>query len=537
MKTLIILLLAAAAVFSQSISVDSVIVDSVWNSDSASRVSRDCRVSFIPQGQGNVHAFLHVSSDGGATWWATYDSAFVLGDDLLTRIPCGQKKTITVRVLGGDRENFVIKIRIRKTLPNTTPPAWATSAISAGWAVGTWARISGPGPSHGLPATNTCWDVADQNGTWPSNFDNGLFQAWNGAVLNHGHRDYGTMMLGPGGAHNEYGRGDVYLFDLGTRTWEEVAPPNTSGMPAPSSNPYGEYNDGVPIKNHCGRWGFYDSYRNEFAYPKGWASPTSGSDQYGRKFGHGFDLSGYDSSGYSSAQWRRYPSLDMINITGVESPTNHMWSLEMGGVGTIHGCVWDEGRNSVWMLAAHYSSGNNFFARYDSPRNKWVRYAGQQTCLTGTGAVDPIRDVLACPATYGIALCQLSSANRRRSGTGGSAFWYATETGTEKPSSHGMCGWEWSEALDGFIYFRSSADPAKVKLAKYVSGGLDPFPIGTNPADYTLNWTSLLSGSNTIVPPQKSYSYSRFRLAKWGDTEIGFWLCGATEAVYAFRVN
>lgn len=128
MKTLCVLLCAAAA-FAQ-LHVDSVKVDSVWNSDSASRVSRDCRVNFIPQGTGWVSCSLYVSSDGGTTFW-NGDSAFIMNDEFWAIHADGNRKTLTLRVLGSDRENFVVRIKIRRPDPSLWP-AWRQAGTVRG---------------------------------------------------------------------------------------------------------------------------------------------------------------------------------------------------------------------------------------------------------------------------------------------------------------------------------------------------------------------------------------------------------------------
>ena len=48
--------------------VDSVTVDSVWNSDTTNRVSRDCKISFVPRGGGTAMMTLAMSKDSGKTF-------------------------------------------------------------------------------------------------------------------------------------------------------------------------------------------------------------------------------------------------------------------------------------------------------------------------------------------------------------------------------------------------------------------------------------------------------------------------------------
>lgn len=431
---------------------------------------------------------------------------------------------------------------------NPTVPAWVTSAISNGWQVGTWARISGPTPDRGLSATNVCFDVRDpSNGLNAASFDTATLQSWNGAVLAKGHRTYGTMIAGPSAEHNGYGGCDLYLFDLGTRRWERMVGMNTSGLVSAagdgSANPYGEFNNGGVVSNHSGRWWFYDSHRNEFSTPKGAGDPSSGSDQYARKVGHGLNLAGYDASGFSTSLWRRFPSLDTINVTGTQGGSG-AWSGEMQGINQINGCTWDESRKCVWLVGTGgvYET-NSYFFRYNSVTNDWQRYKFWYGPTNGiAGAIDPVRDILVLLSSGvpgSVACLQLADPTRRTNGTGYySSGWVVNKTGT-LPTGFTTQGWEWSDALQGFLQFDISSNGQSVYLAKYVSGGLSPFPTNLNntPCDYTLNWSVLTSAQNTVTPPSKSYTYSRFRIAKWGTQEVAFWLSSTSDPVYAFRVN
>jgi len=262
MKTLCVLLCAAAA-FAQ-LRVDSVIVDSVWNSDSASRVSRDCRVSFIPQGTGQVHAVLSVSSDGGSTWW-NHDSAFALNGGLVPIMACGVKRTVIVRVLGGDRDNFVVRIRIRQPNPAHWP-AWRKAMT--------------------LP--NTIYNISDNTaagiqftfpgGSVPLQFDNSdcygmttgqCIIGYGGGVHCREVGDYGVITYGSGGhnfvgnqvgdlnlngdvAHYEVWQQPIYSMTPGTGVEFYWSPAAAAALPANRrfANQYfsaGSWDGGFPI--------------------------------------------------------------------------------------------------------------------------------------------------------------------------------------------------------------------------------------------------------------------------------------------------
>ena len=103
----------------QSLHIDSVSVDSVWNSDSSwndskgiqqKRQSRDCKLSFIPVGTGTVQIFVSLSIDSGKTW-------AVQNDGYNHIFPCGSKSSLTVRVLGEDKQNAAFRITGRQYKP------------------------------------------------------------------------------------------------------------------------------------------------------------------------------------------------------------------------------------------------------------------------------------------------------------------------------------------------------------------------------------------------------------------------------------
>jgi formylglycine-generating enzyme required for sulfatase activity len=118
--------LLTGTVSAQILRVDSVKVDSVWNSDSSwndtnnvlqQRQSRDCRVSFVPQGEGMARMFIALSIDSGKTWAPSPNPLIVPGNVLSSTFITGQKATITVRVLGGDRLGVAFKMTARQAAP------------------------------------------------------------------------------------------------------------------------------------------------------------------------------------------------------------------------------------------------------------------------------------------------------------------------------------------------------------------------------------------------------------------------------------
>jgi formylglycine-generating enzyme required for sulfatase activity len=79
--------------------------------------NRDCKVSFIPQGEGMARMFIAISIDSGKTWAPSPNPLIVPGNVLSSTFITGQKATITVRVLGGDRDGVAFKLTARQAAP------------------------------------------------------------------------------------------------------------------------------------------------------------------------------------------------------------------------------------------------------------------------------------------------------------------------------------------------------------------------------------------------------------------------------------
>jgi formylglycine-generating enzyme required for sulfatase activity len=119
-------ILSTGDVSAQILRVDSVSVDSVWNSDSTwtdlndivqKRFSRDCRISFIPQGEGKARMSVAMSVDSGKTWDPLPDPLVILKDALSPTFITGKKVTFTVRVPGGDTPGVAFKMTAQQAAP------------------------------------------------------------------------------------------------------------------------------------------------------------------------------------------------------------------------------------------------------------------------------------------------------------------------------------------------------------------------------------------------------------------------------------
>lgn len=142
-------ILFAGNVSGQILQVSSVSVDTCWNSDSSwydnngilqQRTSRDCRISFTPMGEGTARMFISMSIDSGKTWAQSPNPLIVMNNALASTFITGQKATITVRVLGGDRPGTVFKMTARQAAPVIAGPKSViqglTTVLTPGQSVG-----------------------------------------------------------------------------------------------------------------------------------------------------------------------------------------------------------------------------------------------------------------------------------------------------------------------------------------------------------------------------------------------------------------
>jgi hypothetical protein len=158
MKSLIVLALTAVVVNAQVLRVDSVCVDSTWNSDSSwyddngilvQRAARDLIVSFITVADTQSIVLLDsiafsLSLDSGRTWGQSPSPLRIVRTAAFVR---NQKQSVQLRVFGADRNNVAIAayVRGRPSLDSITD------------------KIAGPLYSNGL--TWTCKLVDSINDT------------------------------------------------------------------------------------------------------------------------------------------------------------------------------------------------------------------------------------------------------------------------------------------------------------------------------------------------------------------------------------
>jgi hypothetical protein len=113
------LFLSITSAKAAGVSVDSVSVDAVWNTDSnwydingvpQLRTSRDFNISFFPRGYGVAACSISVSIDSGKTWGPSPNPLIILDQPALRTVACGRRSAFHCRLLGGDRPNVVFKV-------------------------------------------------------------------------------------------------------------------------------------------------------------------------------------------------------------------------------------------------------------------------------------------------------------------------------------------------------------------------------------------------------------------------------------------
>lgn len=182
--------------------------------------------------------------------------------------------------------------------------------------------------------------------------------------------------------------------------------------------------------------------------------------------------------------------------------------------------VYDKSRDSWW---AEGGGSGGAFARYtmngDGTTGTWTNYSTKLGVLDARAARDPVRDLIVITTfnqdtnMYAVDLKNPSAAEVR-----------LTQSGSP-PSRTGKHGWEWSEALQAFVYWRSGSGVYQVK------------PPAGDWKTGSWEWAPLTSGSNSVTPdePQNGV-YNRFQLVRYDDMEIGVVVNKVNGRVYAFRL-
>ena len=410
-------------------------------------------------------------------------------------------------------------------------PAWIDTAIANGWAVGTWAAISGSSPTHGLSATNVMRDVKTVN---PSDsLFQGILRNWCGGAFAPDLGAFGTYIAALGGGHGGYTGNDGFGFDVDTRTWSQLWPRSSGSLNAT----FGEYPDGAPS---C-----YHTYQQVFATP---ALPGYSAGIFGAP------KSVNSTSGPTPSVSVPYPHvIDLANIGGgwtrldviPGSASRDSWTEAMS-------TVWDESRSSLWLWAFSEPQTDNTFATLNpiaSPGVQWTEYRPAnpndghgwfQNGIEMIGFIDTVRDILVLlDYRTNDTIRYLKLASPTEFNTNGATGWTIAETGSAPingPFGEGR-GIDWS-TKDNCAYLWTGATTANVHKLAYSSGSVGSQGVSGN---LSYAWSSVLSGSNTVIPVTQEENntkiYNRFRIVRFGDIEIALAVTHVDGSMYAFRLS
>lgn len=379
--------------------------------------------------------------------------------------------------------------------PQTAEPAWIASAIASGWAVNTWAAISGASPSHGLSATNTASSVAPADAASRGS-PASVMDAWNGGAFAARAGVYGKFIVW-GGGHTDYQGTEVYGFDVGTRTWSRLSEPYTSiAWPLPGGwwPAHGAQVNGAPAPMHTYDLAEYHPGRNSF---------------------------------YTFiAQTSNIPAM-LAKVGEFDLDTN-VWTPRATAAFGIGGAGWSTYDSTRDRFVYHGDGGGSSKTVSYDPSTDTFQYYDQANgaglgVTDSVGAYDPVNDIVVVIRRDTGAMLALNAAN-----LGGDVI---SLTVSGKPSTGGGAGFEYCAELGGFLWYQSGT---AVYLITKGSGTW---------SSATWNWALLTSGLNTITPENTTTNpiYGRFRLARHGKYVVAYTVKrtghSGSGAMYAFLLS
>ena len=194
-----VILACATLATAQQLQVDSVLVDTVWNSDSSlcnnmgiayqTRYSRDLYLSFKPMGGGTAKCYVAMSTDSAKTWAFPADSLIELDSGISSPVQCDVKCRVRLRVLGQDRPGVAFRVTAQQWQPVLSGnPQLVTmglfSAITPGDSCHVNMQCTLDNASQGLgyaTISKVWWDAFGTAGTW-SDSTATLSYTWNTMV-------------------------------------------------------------------------------------------------------------------------------------------------------------------------------------------------------------------------------------------------------------------------------------------------------------------------------------------------------------------
>ena len=188
-------------VSAQQLRVDSVMVDTVWKSDSSwydgqgilqQRYSRDLYLSFkpMPAGGGMAQCFVAISIDTAKTWAPSPNPLSVLDNGIASLVQCGTAGKVKLRVLGQDRPGVAFKVTAQQWQPiiagnpNLVVQGGILTTLTPGASSSVNLQCSLNNVSQGYgfaPIAKVWWDAFGAAGTW-SDSTATLSYTWNTTV-------------------------------------------------------------------------------------------------------------------------------------------------------------------------------------------------------------------------------------------------------------------------------------------------------------------------------------------------------------------
>jgi hypothetical protein len=112
------MIVSASLVSAQAFRIDSVTVDSIWNSDTNDNglvmERRDMKVSFVPVGPDSATCFVDFSLDSCKRWICDREVINDIHDKGSFRAAPGQQKSVIMRMHMGDTPSVIVRVIARK---------------------------------------------------------------------------------------------------------------------------------------------------------------------------------------------------------------------------------------------------------------------------------------------------------------------------------------------------------------------------------------------------------------------------------------
>lgn len=401
-------------------------------------------------------------------------------------------------------------VRRQTTAPATQVPSWVDQAIDAGWVAGTWARISGTSPSHGLSPSTAGHINIDAlepvvGGTNPGAGQYSVVRAWAGGAFATGYGTYGSLVMWNGGHDNYYGN-EVYAFDMATRDWNRLTDP----YPTP----------GFPIS-------------------EGWWPAHTGHPNGSPSVPHTYDTLTYDASRNSLWSMRRQsnnggsadpPSASRFDFATLQW-TRGTWGTSAGTFAAGGWSSYDAGRDLILMHGGGGLSVSDTLITFTPATGAFATVAISSSGHSDLAQTDGVADYSTTDDFHAIVRGSNGATVYGIPGASLGTTRVALTTSGTGPTGDSH-GWQWSALRESFIRYPTNGSSV-YQLTKSGTGAWQ---------SSTWVW-SLLTTASTNAPEDMEANgcYSKFQLVQYGTVEMAVVVKRTgdtgTGAVYAFRLS